>query len=356
RFYADSDDGVRVWVDDALIVDGWQDQSRPNTRTGDVILSARQHTVTVEYYEHGGGASVHVWWQPLDDYALWDGEYFANRQFEGSPVMVRGDAAIDFDWGTGPPVSWMPDDDFAVRWTREVVFPAGCYRFAVQADDGVRFWLDQSLLIDKWEDMDYELHHIGTCLQGAHTLRLEYYEHTGSARVRFWWGLDPGDNLPPAYPGLSGGAATTSTSSTGGTTAATSSTSTAPAVDPWQAAYFDNPDLRGEPVMTREETRLSHDWGWGSPGAALPPDGFSARWEQPIAFERGMYRFVTVSDDGVRLWVDGRLLIDAWQPMRGQRQKVVWLSAGEHVVRLEYYEESGAVQVRLTWQRLPGKK
>lgn len=331
RFFASADDGVRVWVDGRLVVDAWVDQSMSRTHTGDIYLASGQHTIVVEYYEHGVTAGAHVWWQLMGNYTAWRGEYFDNPNLSGGPALERNDAEISFDWGVAPPVHWMPDDNFSVRWTRSVNFTPGYYRFVVLADDGVRVWLDQTLLIDKWQDMDYQLHYVdGTYVQGQHTLRVEYYEHTGSARVRFWW--EPGTNgdAPP--------------------TLVSSAPTAAP--DQWQAAYFANPNLSGDPVLTRIETVLDHNWGVGSPGEGVPKDNFSARWTQSVYFSAGTYRFTTYTDDGVRLWVDGRLLINSWRSMRGSRSASVRLSEGMHEIKMEYYERTGAALARLAWQRI----
>jgi mannan endo-1,4-beta-mannosidase len=84
----------------------------------------------------------------------------------------------------------------------------------------------------------------------------------------------------------------------------------------------------------------------------VPRDYFSARWTQPLPFQGGTYRFTTTTDDGVRLWVDGRLLIDSWRPMRGTRHATIRLSPGIHDVKVEYYERTGVALARLTWRRL----
>jgi hypothetical protein len=351
RFLTSTDDGARVWVDDALIVDAWVDQKQLNTHTGEVYLAAGQHTVTVEYYEHGGGASAHVWWQPRDTFAAWHGEYFDNRDFVGGPVLVRGDAAncqsvgICFDWGVGPPADWMPDDNFAARWTRTVDFEPGYYRFVVQADDGVRLWLDGSIIIDQWQDMDYELHYVdGTYLEGPHDIKLEYFEHSGHARVQFWWEQGTDDNAPPtALPAQTGPAAAGP---------ATAGPGAAQAEDPWVATYYANTELSGRPVLSRIETSLSHNWGWGSPADAVPRNEFSARWRQSLTFEGGTYRFTTHTDDGVRLWVGDQLLIDSWRPMQGYRSATIQLSPGTHDVKMEYYERTGIALARLSWRRI----
>ena len=54
----------------------------------------------------------------------WQGEYFANPDLAGGPVMVRSDPQISFDWGGGSPAPNIPPDYFSVRWTRNVDFTA----------------------------------------------------------------------------------------------------------------------------------------------------------------------------------------------------------------------------------------
>lgn len=346
RFFTSTDDGVRLWVDGGLVVDSWIKQKLPNTHSGDVYLAEGQHTVVVEYFEQGGEAHAHAWWRSQEPFSAWHGEYFDNRTLVGGTALERDDApnwesvGINFDWGEQSPADWIPDDNFSVRWTRTVNFTPGYYRFVVYADDGVRLWLDQAIIIDQWRDMDYELHYVTHYLQGTHTVELEYYERAGGARVRFWWESDAGAAAPPAA------AATPAAAAPAGVT------EEAWQDDPWAAAYFDNTELSGKPVLSRIETALDHNWGWGSPGSVVPNDNFSARWTQALPFEGGVYRFTTYTDDGVRLWVDGQLLIDAWQPMRGYRSATIRLSQGSHDVKMEYYELSGVSLAQLTWRRM----
>jgi hypothetical protein len=124
------------------------------------------------------------------------------------------------------------------------------------------------------------------------------------------------------------------------------------AEDPWVATYYANTELSGRPVLSRIETSLNHNWGWGSPADAVPRNEFSARWRQSISFEGGSYRFTTHTDDGVRLWVDDQLLIDSWRPMQGYRSGTIRLSPGTHDVKMEYYERTGIAFARLSWQRV----
>ena len=76
--------------------------------------------------------------------------------------------------------------------------------------------------------------------------------------------------------------------------------------------YFNNGDLTG-PVATQDDAQINFDWGKASPASGVDPSTFSVRWTgkiKPTYSET--YTFTTTADDGVRLWVNGQLLIDWW--------------------------------------------
>ena len=102
----------------------------------------------------------------------------------------------------------------------------------------------------------------------------------------------------------------------------------------------------------RTDSAVDFNWGWDSPASGVNRDDFSVRWSGDFPFESGRYRFTTTSDDGVRLYVDDQLVINAWRSMRGTRTGYVTLSAGDHSVRLEYFERSQAARASVTWQRI----
>jgi sugar lactone lactonase YvrE len=121
----------------------------------------------------------------------------------------------------------------------------------------------------------------------------------------------------------------------------------------WRGEYFANRWLAEQPVLIRQESAIDFSWGGSSPGTGVPSDNFSARWQRYVSFDAGTYRFNIGVDDGARLWVDDRLLIEAWQdPQVATFQADVALSQGYHRVRLEYYEAGGGASVRLSWERL----
>ncbi len=318
RFQTFTDDGVRVWVDGELLIDRWFDM--PGTyHTGDVYLAQGAHEVKMEYYEHMGWARAYLRWYRLGappTPTQWQGEYFANRWLLGFPVLVRQDEAVKFNWGWGSPGSGIPSDGFSARWTREVAFTAGNYRFYVRSDDGARLWVDSQLVVDRWSD-PATVHFGDAYLTGGkHAVKLEYYENGGVAEVELWW-------EPIAIQ-----------------------------TDAWLAEYFANATLSGAPVAAEAVAQVDFDWGEDGPGHGVGTDGFSARYTATLEFASGLYTFYVRSDDGVRLWVDGNLVLDRWSVRSATQDAIdMHLDGGAHQIRLEYFEEGGLAEVSLWWEK-----
>ena len=118
------------------------------------------------------------------------GEYFANRDLEGTPVLLRVDEKVDFDWGSSAPAAGLPAINFSVRWTGTLVpQQSGSYVLAAMSDDGSRLFLDDKLLIDHWSDHAISAKTATVTLEAGHAyaLRFEYYQAAGAAIVRLGW-------------------------------------------------------------------------------------------------------------------------------------------------------------------------
>lgn len=116
------------------------------------------------------------------------GEYFNNDSLAGAPSLVRTDEKIGFRWGDGSYVENGPVDHFSVRWSGYFVPKSGDdYKFYVSADDGVRLYIDDQLIIDDWQRHGETLDTYSAHLQQgrAYKIRLEYFENTGTATARF---------------------------------------------------------------------------------------------------------------------------------------------------------------------------
>jgi hypothetical protein len=122
-------------------------------------------------------------------------------------------------------------------------------------------------------------------------------------------------------------------------------------VGQYRAEYYNNRTLSGSPAFTRCENSINYDWGTGSPGTGVGVDNFSVRWTGRFSFNAGSYTFVAVADDGVRVWVDGSLIIDAWRDQGATEYRATrTLTAGEHEVKVEYYENGGGAVARVRWE------
>jgi hypothetical protein len=112
--------------------------------------------------------------------------------------------------------------------------------------------------------------------------------------------------------------------------------------------------------MTRNDPRIDFNWGLGSPDPRVPADNFSVRWTRRANFaQSGDYFFNARTSDGVRLWVDGKLVIDEWRDTpEGTFDTYVGrlngLGAGNHDVRVEYYERGGIAYAMVWWNRADG--
>jgi endoglucanase len=115
--------------------------------------------------------------------------------------------------------------------------------------------------------------------------------------------------------------------------------------------YYNSVNLTGAVVFSRTDPTVNFDWG-SEPGPGLSSDNFSVRWAGQVqpAFTEA-YTFYTVSDDGVRLWVNGTQVINNWTDHPAtENSGTITLTAGQlYDIRMEFYERSGGAVARLSW-------
>ena len=316
KFTATMDDGMRIWLGETKILDSWND-SQANSQSVTTQIPAGEHRVKVEYYENGGEAEARLVIEPVStDIVRWQGEYFNNPNLSGSPVVVRNDDQINFDWGGGAPAANVPADNFSVRWTRTVNLDQGRYRFTTSTDDGLRLWVNGRLLIDKWFDQSPTTYSAELDLPGGPAeIRMEYYEGSGGASARL---------ERTRVDGSSGDSS-------------------------WRGEYYNNKNLSGSPALVRNDANIAFNWGNGSPAQGINADNFSVRWTRTVNLSPGHYQFTTTTDDGVDLWVNGQQIINAWHDNKPQENAgSIYLPGGSVEIRMEYYENAGGARANLS--------
>lgn len=116
--------------------------------------------------------------------------------------------------------------------------------------------------------------------------------------------------------------------------------------------YFGNQLLEGQPVMTRYDGPIDFNWGIGSPAYELPINQFSIRWTGEIEPKyTECYTFSAAVDDGIRIWVDGRLVADKWdnRAMMVCQGSIPFHAKQRYSIVIEYFESVGDAVARLEW-------
>jgi len=119
-----------------------------------------------------------------------------------------------------------------------------------------------------------------------------------------------------------------------------------------RAEYFTNRNLAGAPAFVRTDAQIQGDWNTVPPAPGLPLTNFSVRWTgKLVAPKTGRYTLSLTADDGCRLFLDGKRLVDHWTDGAASPQAVdVSLVAGHaYDLRAEYYQNSGLAVAYLNW-------
>ena len=108
----------------------------------------------------------------------------------GSLKVTRVDSRVSFDWEQGSPDDSIDSETFSISWKGGVTVPQdGEYTFYTRSDDGVRLYVNDMLIIDKWIGQSLTEHNGKVYLHAGkvYPIRLEYYDNTGSAAMHLLW-------------------------------------------------------------------------------------------------------------------------------------------------------------------------
>jgi hypothetical protein len=388
--------------------------------------------------------------------------YYNNDDFTGASVQ-RVDSAIDFNWGQAvSPIEGIDGTTWSARWLGTVKADrTETYTFYTTANDGVRLWVNDVLLIDRLDNTGTDSYAATIDLVAGQTysFRMDYRQTSGAAYAKLEWSsasqaretvcsthFETADQtptliLPSAQNGIGsqpivfsgsqgnaigvtelhyeGNLLTLTLTSQGtvtlngqngldvttgtanglntmtisgslesinaaldglcytratGSTAADSINFTVinPAAEGGSrsssgsvqinAVQTSNPGLvatyysdtwLGTAVATQIDSNVNFDWASGtSPVAGVGSSSWSARWDGLITAQAtGTHTFFTTSDDGCRLWVNNQLLIDNWgsQGLTTNSATIDLVAGQQYTIRMEYCQNTAAGTAKLEW-------
>lgn len=328
-FHTQSDDGIRLWINDQLVIDNWTDHASTENSGSAQLVANYPNTIRVEYFDGINDALARLSWSSTD-----------------VPKQVVPNNRL-----------YTPDTNFvgpAPRMTLSLSINK------LQMNELAADYADITLTRtgDLREPVTALLSHAGTATNGTDYIlpgSITLLAGQSSASIR----LTPiEDNLQEANETVIVSITPSSQFNIGqGSVATTIIDDDAPvpplpgAYGGLKAEYFRGRNFESK-LLERIDGPIAFDWGYGAPATGVPADNFSVRWTgmiEPVT--TGLHTFYTTSDDGVRLWINGKLLIDQWND-HGPTEHSGTIELVEHVkysIRMEYYDSGNGAVARLDW-------
>jgi glucose/arabinose dehydrogenase len=356
NFYTRSDDGVRLWVNNQLLIDNFVNQSATEVVGSVALVAGQKYDIKLEYFDNTYSAVSQLSWSstsqakeiipqsqlysqvntPVGNGNGLKGEYFDNADFTNLKV-TRTDSTVNFLWGSGSPDPLIAPDTFSVRWSGQVEAKySETYNFYTRSDDGVRLWVNNQLLIDNFVNQSAtELVGSVALVAGQkYDIKLEYFDNTYSAVSQLSWSSTSQTKEIIPQSQLYSQASTPVSNGNG-----------------LQGEYFDNADFTNL-KLTRTDSTVNFLWGSGSPSPVIAPDSFSVRWTGQVEAKYSeTYNFYTRSDDGVRLWVNNQQLINNFvnQSATELVGSIALVAGQKYDIKLEYFDNAYSALSQLSW-------
>jgi hypothetical protein len=271
------------------------------------------------------------------------GQYYPTVNLAGTPV-TEIDPNVDFNWNGASPVAGVPGSNFSVRWTGQLM-PAysETYTFSTTADDGIRLWVNNALLIDDW-------HYQGpTTMTGTIALtagqpvpiKVEYFQGGGGDTAVLSW-QSPSTPLAVIPPSA---------------LIASSPDAGAPSGPPPGSGdglfgtYYPALNFGGTPV-TEVDPIIDFNWNGAPPVSGFPGSNFSVKWTgYVLAQYTETYTFGTTADDGINLFVNGVQLVSDWvdQAPTAMSGTISLVAGQKYAIEIDYFQAGGGDVAELTW-------
>ncbi len=378
-FQARSGEGIRLYVDDELVIDQWANPTA-STFSANRSLSAGPHEIRVEWKDTTGAADAGLSWSPVGS--------------AGAPLPQIVTPSAGTTWRVGDKISIsgtatdaedgaLPGS--ALSW-QVILQHCGEGQDACHAHE-VQSWTGAagSFVAEDHEYPSYlELRLTATDSDGRTAtvvrrldprtvpvtvtsrpagLKLTFGSRT--ATTPFTSTVIVGSTTTASAPSpqtMAGGTYTFRRWSDGGAAshdvvAGTTALNLTAVLDAtscpagqYKAEYFPNRTMTGTAAtVVCEAAPLNRAWGSGAPpGMGVAADDFSARWTGNFAFPGGSRTFTTNNNNGMRVYLDGVRFIDRWS-VTGTARTTRSVTAGSHAIRVEYWEGTSQANAVLTW-------
>jgi len=373
-FTITASDGVRVSIDGEMILDRWRDQAA-TTYTLRRFMNSGSHLVTVDYYERTGTSLVQFSWKS-------DSPPQAPQviSFTATPAVIAPGQTATLAWSVSnaASVSIDPGLGAAPASGSRSVTPSKTTTYTLTASNGAGSASASTTVTVSAPASDTQPPTVpvvkSVTARNATTVDLSWTASQDNVGVAGYQVLRNSAAMAAAPGGATSWTDATAKPSTAYTYALKAFDAAGNYSDASVAAqvttppdsgaggcsagagvfagcYYNNIDLFGNPVLTATDSRINFSWQTGFPNAAVSLAGFSVRWQGNFDFQAGALTFRVLTSDGIRLYVDGELIIDRWRDQPPYTYTATrTLAAGSHAIVLEYYCRTGSPVIQLTWQ------
>ena len=405
KLWTASDDGVRLFIDGRKVIDNWTDHGVTWDGATLNVVRGQKLPIKLEFFQNGGGAALQLHWEWNGKRALVPAEYlwhtdipappvvptappvpvptpiptpapaptlpatsnglvasyYKGMNLEGAALLQRVEQTVNFNVGNG--VAVVPEagaNSWSASYNGFLEAPiTGQIKLWTASDDGVRLFIDGRKVIDNWTNhgVTWDGATLNVVRGQKLPIKLEFFQNGGGAALQLHWEWNGKRVLVPAE--YLSHVATAPTPPTDGGTTQVPLVPLVP-TDPvelsngLEASYYRGMNLEGAALLQRVEQTVNFNVG---NGVAVVPEAGANSWsasyngflEAPIT---GQIKLWTASDDGVRLFIDGRKVIDNWT-----NHGVTWDGATLNVVRgqklpikLEFFQNGGGAALQLHWE------
>ncbi|PKG22098.1 PA14 domain-containing protein [Niallia nealsonii] len=316
--HAYADDGLRMYADNSKAIDSWSTGGKfssavlPNLTKGN-------HSIRTDYYEDTGNASLFAEVLPFGE---WIGYYYNNVSLKGAPedskIYPSSNDSLTFDYGYGRPSDKVKYNSYSAKFYTFKRMEEGDYLIKAKADDGIRVYIDGKKVVDEWKSgyngnlaLKVPIKDTSSSTKDIHEIRVEYFEGTGKSALDF--------SIKPVKEELS--------------------------TTDWYATYYNNTSTSGTFYENRVGN-IAFDWGKNAPLKNLAKDNFSASFYKLLPGDK-KYFISTFADDGIRVRIDNKWLINRWSGSQGTYNTAIYDAKknGNQIIKVDYFDKKSDAKV-----------